>query len=107
MSLVDFTRKDYLGTTIFRSLMEKARVYDEKLKKNHLFFQRLVLRTEKMFFFLISVVEKKLGREKVDKIIESPDDAGETIFLTTSQLSEKISSWILDRNIDVAFVNVD
>jgi len=107
LSLVDFTRRDYLGTSIFRSLIEKGLMNDKPLKKNHPFFQRLVLRTEKMFFYLISVAEKKLGRDKVDQIIERPDDGGDTVFLTTSRLSEKISSWILDRNIDVAFVNVE
>ena len=58
-----------------------------------------------MFFFLISVADQKLGKEKIDQILESPDHSGETVFGSVSYLSEKISGWILDRNIDVAFVN--
>ena len=60
---------------------------------------------EDVFFFLISVAEQKLGEEKINHILESPDHAGVTVFLCASYLSEKISGWILDRNIDVAFVS--
>ena len=60
---------------------------------------------EDTFFFIITVAEIKLGKEKIDQILESPDHSGETVFGLASSLSEKISGWILDRNIDVAFVD--
>ena len=60
---------------------------------------------EDTFFFLISLAEQKLGKEKIDQILESPDHAGQTVFMGASHLSKKISGWILDRNIDVAFVD--
>ena len=60
---------------------------------------------EDVFFFLISLADQKLRKERIDQILESPDHLGETVFGSASYLSEKISGWILDRNIDVAFVN--
>ena len=100
-SSVDVTRTDHLGRSMFRCLMDKWLTNKLIAKNFHPFRRRL----EKIFFLLISVAEKKIGSEKIDRIIESPDDGGVTVFMAVSDFSEKISSWILDRNIDVAFVN--
>ena len=43
--------------------------------------------------------------EEINRIIESPDHSGETVFSHACNLSENISEWILNRNIDVAFVD--
>ena len=58
-----------------------------------------------MFFFLISAAKERLDEKEINRIIESPSDSGQTVFTAASILSEKISEWILDRNIDVAFVD--
>ena len=60
---------------------------------------------EEIFFFLISAAEEHLDEEEIDRILESPDHGGSTVFQMVSDLSEKISGWMLDRNIDVAFVD--
>ena len=74
-------------------------------QKNHPLLGNLISKIEEIFFFLISAAEKHLDEEKIDRIIESPDHSGQTVFMDASFLSEKISGWILDRNIDVAFVH--
>ena len=73
--------------------------------RNNFAFRRLINSIEKMFFYFQTKAEKKLGRDKLFRILESPDDAGVTVFAITSNLSEKISGWILERNIDVDFVD--
>ena len=72
--------------------------------RNYPLFENLISKIEEIFFFLILAVDKNLD-EEIDRILESPDHGGRTFFSTTSYLSEKISGWILDRNIDVAFVD--
>ena len=47
-----------------------------------------------------------MDEEKIDRILESPDHSGDTVFGSASFLSKTISRWILDRDIDVAFVDV-
>ena len=74
-------------------------------KKDHPLFGNMMSKIEETFFLLISAAEKHLDEEKVDRILESPDHGGETVFMVACYLSEKISGWILDRNIDVAFVD--
>ena len=73
--------------------------------KNHPLLRSLMSKIEETFFFLISKAEEKLTEEEINRIIESPDHAGNTVFSSASTRSEKISGWILDRNIDVAFVD--
>ena len=74
-------------------------------RKKHPLFGNLMSKIEEFFFFLISAAEKHLDEGKIDRILESPDHAGATVFLSASYLSGKISGWVLDRNIDVAFVD--
>ena len=74
-------------------------------KKNHPLLGNLMPKIEAIFFFLISAAEEHFDEEEIDRILESPDHAGQTVFSLASHLSEKISGWILDRNIDVAFVD--
>ena len=73
--------------------------------KNHPQLQSLMWKIEESFFFLISKAEEKMTEDEINRIIESPDHAGTTVFSLISDLSKKISKWILDRNIDVAFVD--
>ena len=73
--------------------------------QNHPSFGNLISKIEEIFFFLISAAEEHLDKEKIDRIIESPDHGGATVLTIASGLSEKISGWILNRNIDVAFVD--
>ena len=65
----------------------------------------LMSKMEETFFFLISAAEEQIGEKEIDEILESPDYSGQTVFSTASALSEKISGWILKRNIDVAFID--
>ena len=74
-------------------------------KKNHSLFGKLMSKIEELFFLLIAAAKEQLDEEKIDRIIESPDHGGATVFSTAAYLSRKISGWILDRNIDVAFVD--
>ena len=74
-------------------------------QKNHPSFGNLMSKIEEFFFFLISAAKEHLEEGQIDRIIESPDHGGKTVFLSASYLSEKISGWILDRNIDVVFVD--
>ena len=74
-------------------------------RKSHPLLRSLMSKIEETFFFLISRAEEKLTEEEINRIIESPDDSGTTVFGAASYLSEKISEWILERNIDVAFVD--
>ena len=74
-------------------------------KKNHPLLGNLTSKIEEIFFFLISKAEEKLTKEEINRIIESPDQSGTTVFMGASYLSKNISGWILDRNIDVAFVD--
>ena len=74
-------------------------------RKNHPLLRNLTSKIEEIFFFLISAAKEQLDEEEIDRILESPDHSGQTVFKGASSKSEKISGWILDRNIDVAFVD--
>ena len=74
-------------------------------RRNHPVLKNLMLEIEETFFFLISAFEKHSDDEKINRVLESPDHSGQTVFLNASTKSEKISGWILDRDIDVAFVD--
>ena len=65
----------------------------------------LMSKTEENFFYLISAAEEHMGEEEIDRILKSPYHSGQTVFMGAAVISEKISGWILDRNIDVAFVD--
>ena len=102
MKLVDFAKTNNNGRSIFGSLMEQGIVAQ---RKNHSLLGNLMSKIEKLFFFLIAAAKDQLDEEKIDRILESPDHAGQTVFTNASYLSDKISGWILVRNIDVAFVD--
>ena len=123
LKLVDFsyTEKE-TGISIFRSLMQeghiahkKLQAYEEQELINELInnqnnclvnkIANLMTKTEEIFFYLISTAEEHIGEEEINRIIESPDQSGQTVFGGASNKSEKISGWILDRNIEVAFVD--
>ena len=74
-------------------------------KKKHPLLRNLVSKIEEIFFFLISAATEHLNEEDIDRILESPDYSGSTVLSNASFLSEKISGWILDRNIEVASVD--
>ena len=82
--------------------MEKGNVAD---RKKHSLFRYLMSKVEGTFFFLISKAEEKMSEEEINRIIESPDHFGWTFFSSVCYLSEKISEWILNRKIEVAFVD--
>ena len=102
MNLVDFSKTDEYGRNIFESLLDQGIA---AYRENHSSLENLMSKIEEIFFFFTSVAAKRLGEEKINRILESPDDSGHTVFLLASYLSKKISGWILDRNIDVAFVD--
>ena len=64
-----------------------------------------VSETEEVFFFLVQKAEAKIGREKLNRIIEAPDQAGDTVFKLAILFSTKLAGWILDSDIDVDFVD--
>ena len=49
-------------------------------RKNHPLFGSLMSKIEEIFFFLISATKKHLDEEEIDRIIESPDQSGTTVF---------------------------
>ena len=73
--------------------------------KNHPLLRSLMSKIEETFFLLILRAEEKLTEEEINRIIESPDHGGQTVFAAACYLSEKISGWILDKDIEVAFVD--
>ena len=46
-----------------------------------------------------------MTEEEINRIIESPHHSGQTVFAAACYSSEKISGWILDKDIEVAFVD--
>ena len=74
LSPVSFTETNHQGIGIFRQLIQGT-----VTNQNHPLLPSLVSGIEKIFFYLISVAEKTIGREKVDRIIESPDVTGQTV----------------------------
>ena len=74
-------------------------------QEKHPLFGNLMSEIEEIFFFLILVTQEYLDGEEIDRILESPDHSGQTVFTHASYLSEKISGLILERNIDVAYVD--
>ena len=60
-------------------------------KKNHPLFGNLMSKIEEIFFFLISAAEKHLDEGEIDRILESPDHGGVTVFMFASQLSKKLA----------------
>ena len=102
MNLVDFSKTDEVGLSIFGNLMQQGMAAHQE---NHPLFGNLISRIEDIFFFLISAAKEHLDEEKINQILESPGHYGQTVFSMSSDSSEKISGWILDRNIDVAFVD--
>ena len=82
--------------------MEKGIVADNN---DHPQRSRLVPEIEETFFFIVEKATAQIGGERLDRVIEAPDKSGHTVFLSASYLSEKISAWILEREIDVAFVD--
>ena len=65
----------------------------------------LVCEIEEVFFSLVENAVAKIGGKGLNRLIEAPDKAGWTIFVSASQWSEKIAVWILKREIEVAFVD--
>ena len=102
MKFVDFSKTYKNGRSFFGDLMEQGVI---AYQKNHSLFGKLMSNIENFFFFLIAAAKKQLDEEKIDRILESPDHGGQTVFSIACILSEKISGWILNRNIDVAFVD--
>ena len=74
-------------------------------KTSHPLLGNFMSKIDEIFFFMIAAAKEQLDNEKIDRILESPGHGGETVFTSASYLSEKISGWILSRNIDVAFVD--
>ena len=102
LALVDCSKRNELGRSVFNILMQQGIVAE---KKKHRLLRRLMSKIEETFFFLISKAEEKMTEEEINRIIESPDHSGSTLFMGACLVSEKISEWILNRNIDVASVN--
>ena len=100
--LVDFSKTYRDGRSIFGTLMQQGIV---AIQKKHPLLQNLMSKIEETFFFLISKAEEKLTEEEINRIIESPDHSGSTVFSNASILSKEISGWILKRNIEVAYVD--
>ena len=103
LNLVDFSKTNKMGRSIFGTLMQQGIV---AFQKNHPLLRNFMSKIEEIFFFLIAAAKKHLDEKKISVILESPDYLGSTLFSNASFLSEKISEWILDRrDIDVASVD--
>ena len=103
MAQVDFA---YLGTgrtTIYKNCFQKymqALMLDKKPESKML---ELVRKTEEVFFFLIE--EGKKYGFNTDRILEIPTVTGGTCFSVASHTSEKISNFIIAREIKVNSIN--
>ena len=93
------------GRCIFGRLLEQpiAAFFDSDLSDSELSY--IVTECEDTFFLLVDIAERNVGKHRLDRIIERPDDFGQTVFSNASCLSEKITAWILDQNICVEFVD--
>ena len=100
LSDIDFEITGRFGRNLFLYLLEKAdrAEFRDPIPKNFL------SEAEDSFFYLALAVEEKIGCEKLNRIIESPGETGETVF-KACLWSEAISRWILDREIDVTFID--
>ena len=53
-------------------------------QKNHRLLRSLMSKIEETFFFLISRAKEKLTEEEINRIIETPDHSGWTVFMAAS-----------------------
>ena len=99
---IEFEKTFLDGRSIIGNLMNQG-----IRAKNNRHPQRsdLVCEIEEVFFFLVDKAEAKIGGERLDRVIEAPDKSGVTVFISASKWSEKIAVWILEREIEVAFVD--
>ena len=107
LTQINFEERDKIGDCIFGNLIEQAVRAQKKLEIQDPKAIRLLAKTEEAFFFLLAAAEEKLGKEKLYKMLETPEDSGQTLFMKVSVLSEKIATWILDREIDVNYIDHD
>ena len=70
-----------------------------------MFFENLLKNIENLFKALYFAAEKNIGKKALAKVIEKPSQSGRTVFFVASYVSEEISSWILDRSIDIDYVD--
>ena len=99
---MNFAKLSENGSSIFNALLEQETA---AARKHHPQLSRLAVETEETFFFLVEKVEAKIGEEKLNCLLEKPDHSGETLFHAVSYLQENLASWILDRNIEVNFID--
>ena len=60
---------------------------------------------EKMYFHLIGYAEKNLTAKELKQILEEPMQTGETLFSAASYNSLPIASDLINRNIEINFIN--
>ena len=99
---IEFEKTFEAGRGIFGRLMERGIIAN---KNRHPQLPGLVSETEEVFFSLVKIAEAQIGGERLNRFIEAPDKSGGTVFLSASKWSEKIAVWILQRDIEVAFVD--
>ena len=104
MDRVDFGYVGRDGDTIYRRCLERYLRARFGLKRPEADWSKLVVETEKVFYYLVEQ-GRKYGYN-VDSILEIPISNGETCFFIASQCSEKISTYIIGRDIQVNSIAV-
>ena len=99
MDRVDFGYVGDNGFTIYRSCFQKYLKARYVLKRPEVEWSRLVVETENVFEYLVEQGQKY--GYNVDSILEIPDANGTTCFSIVSECSEKISNYIIGREIKV------
>ena len=103
MDQVDFGYVGRDSLTIYSSCFQKLiRIKSRGLEAE---CEKLAPETEKLFYFLVE--EGKKHGFDVDSILEIPRSAGSTCFSLASHLSDKISKYIIDREVNVNNITID
>ena len=76
LTKVDFENIDEDGLHIFRKLFQQASISNV----SHPQLPKFIFEIEGIFFYLIAIAEKNIGEDKVNQLIETPDNMGGTFF---------------------------
>ena len=80
---MDFEKTFIAERSIFGALMEQVNI--ATMKRNPL-WSGFLSETEEVFFLLVEKAETKIGAEKLNRVIEAPDQSGATVLHIVSVL---------------------
>ena len=96
---MDFDYIGINGDTIFTTCFQQYFRSTSGLNRPESDCEKLVNQIEEVFLFLVENAESR--GFAIDKILEIPNSIGETCFSYASDISERITSYLLGRNIKI------